>query len=135
MPTLRNSIPALKGGCRLLGSKSIHTSSSFRAAPSPRVTRAARKQRPAQGALNSVQVQGQISSDPEEALPPRNLLDYASKSGALDVPPDKALDILRSYQELARRGGVGWEESVCTSKPSPLIDANQGHHLIYTCRP
>ncbi|RFU33541.1 hypothetical protein B7463_g2821, partial [Scytalidium lignicola] len=58
-----------------------------------------------------------------EALPPLTLLNSASKSGALDIEPEVALQALRQYQNLSQTGSTGWETQLCTEfglQPSSL---------------
>jgi hypothetical protein len=51
--------------------------------------------------------------DPEEALPSLVILQAASKSGAMGISPEKALDLLRRYQVLQRRPSKDWEAELC----------------------
>jgi hypothetical protein len=57
---------------------------------------------------------------PEDALPPRVILESARKSGAMDVSPDEALSMLRRYQELERQEHKDWEEELCKGQPHPV---------------
>lgn len=50
----------------------------------------------------------------EETLPPLNLLKVAYESGALSIEPERALQFLRQYYNLASRPSVGWERKLCT---------------------
>lgn len=51
-----------------------------------------------------------------EALPPLALLESASKSGALDVEPNVAIQALRQYQLLSQAGTAGWEKQLCAGQ-------------------
>jgi hypothetical protein len=51
--------------------------------------------------------------EPEEALPPRVILEAGAKSGALKMNPDEALELLRRYQERRKRASKGWEAKLC----------------------
>lgn len=51
--------------------------------------------------------------DPEEALPPRVILEAGTKSGALKMRPDEALELLRRYQARQKRASKGWEAKLC----------------------
>lgn len=62
--------------------------------------------------------------DPEEALPPLVILQSANKSGAMEISPQKALDILRRYQELEQHPNKGWEEQLCRGQQLPLSIIN-----------
>jgi hypothetical protein len=57
--------------------------------------------------------------DPEDALPPLVILQSASKSGAMEISPENALDVLRRYQELEMRPSRGWEEQLCRGQQLP----------------
>jgi hypothetical protein len=57
---------------------------------------------------------------PEDALPPRVILESARKSGAMSVSPDEALSMLQRYQELERQEHKGWEEELCKGQPHPV---------------
>jgi hypothetical protein len=102
----------IESSCRLLGSRSFHTASRLGAKQSSRAAPiVTRKSRQVQGAQHM-----KAAKDIEESLPPVSLLQSASKSGALDVHPEKALEILRDYQELAKKSSPGWEAKLCTGK-------------------
>jgi hypothetical protein len=51
--------------------------------------------------------------EPDEALPPRVILEAGAKSGALKMNPDEALELLRRYQERQKRASKGWEAKLC----------------------
>jgi hypothetical protein len=95
----------------------VQTSRSFRATPlsaarpptrSPRVSR--REATPA----------SRLKNVPEDALPPLVILQSASKSGAMDISPEKAIEVLQRYQELEKSTHPGWEAELCTGKQSSL---------------
>lgn len=67
--------------------------------------------------------------DPEEALPPLVILQSASRSGAMEISPEKALDILRRYQALEIRATRGWEEQLCRGQQLPLSIINRTNKL------
>ncbi|KUJ19077.1 HCP-like protein [Mollisia scopiformis] len=49
----------------------------------------------------------------EDSLPPVVLLNSARKSGLLQIEPEKALDFLRQYQQLAVNPVGSWEQTLC----------------------
>ena len=55
----------------------------------------------------------------EEALPPLVILEAARKSGVINISPEKALDLLRRYQELEKQRDKVWEEQLCTGQQYP----------------
>ncbi|KAL3419244.1 hypothetical protein PVAG01_09466 [Phlyctema vagabunda] len=50
----------------------------------------------------------------EECLPPNNLLHSARKSGALNVEPVQAVEILQEYQRQVSNPSPGWEKRICS---------------------
>jgi hypothetical protein len=61
-----------------------------------------------------------VGYSPEDALPPRAILESARKSGAMNVSPEEALSLLRRYQELERQERNGWEEELCEGQSYPV---------------
>jgi hypothetical protein len=96
---------------RALGAKSLHTTSRLGAR---------HELRRAPKVSKMVQPPGIIQikkkHDPEDSLPPIVLLEAASRSGVLDISPEKAIEILRRYQELARGSTAVWERKLCKGK-------------------
>jgi hypothetical protein len=119
MSGLRRTKPLIEKCCNALSSRSFHTASSFAAKPkqSPRIKQKIAR---AQGAVVAGTARVRKTIDPEDALPPITLLNSASKSGALDISPAKALEVLREYQELAQKPSSGWssgwERKLCDGK-------------------
>jgi hypothetical protein len=111
MTTLRRSIPLLERHYNLLGSRSLHVSSHLEAArsrPSPRIAKATV---PPSGAIRVPK-----PSNSEDYLPPIALVSSASKSGAMDLEPDKAMEFLEAYVYNLKTSRKGWEQELCTSE-------------------
>lgn len=58
--------------------------------------------------------------DPKDALPPVVILQAANKSGAMDISPEKAIDLLLRYLELQKQAYTGWEKRLCSGQQLPL---------------
>lgn len=48
------------------------------------------------------------------------ILQSASMSGAMDISPKKAIEVLQRYQELEKGSHPGWEARLCTGKQFSL---------------
>lgn len=59
--------------------------------------------------------------DQDAALPPLVILEAASKSGAMKISPEQALNLLRRYQELEKQRGKRWEEQLCIGQRYPSV--------------
>lgn len=57
-----------------------------------------------------------VKYDPKDALPPVVILEAAKKSGAMDVSPEKAIELLLQFQELQKQSSKGWEQQLCEGK-------------------
>jgi hypothetical protein len=114
MTPLKRSLSILGRSCRTLCSnKSFHTASPIRAKNSPKrspaVARKLGKSTP--GVLRTKK-----SYHAEECLPPVALLQSARKSGALEIEVEKAVEVLREYQEVEATSSKGWEQKLCNGK-------------------
>lgn len=116
MSTLRRMKPLVESSCKSLGLRSLHTVPSLAAKPrrSPKITQKLARVPGGTPVPGTVRVRKAI--DPEESLPPIALLRSGSKSGLLDISPEKALAVLRQYQELAQKSSPGWEGKLCDGK-------------------
>ena len=111
---IRRSRQFLESCCTLMQSRTFRTSllSAARPAGSPRVMQ---KGRTASGPTpRTNQVKKPVEAG--DALPPLSLLQMAYKSGALDVTPESALEVLRDYQERERTRSLGWERKLCNGE-------------------
>ena len=57
--------------------------------------------------------------DPEESLPPMNLLRMSSSSGAMSIAPETAQELLRQYQKMELASLPNWEQKLCAGKSGP----------------
>lgn len=96
---------------RVQTSRSFHATPLSAARPPKRSPRVYRKE---------ATPTSQLRNAPEDALPPLVILQSASKSGALDISPEMAINVLRRYQELEKSRHPDWEAGLCTGKQSSL---------------
>lgn len=115
MSIFRKSIPLIAKNCRLSYPKCFHTANLLLASrpvgKSPSVARLVSKN---SNSISKTKIR--ISYTDEDSLPPLYILRTAYKSGALDIEPEKALDLLREYQNRSGRSAVGWEQQLSHGK-------------------
>ena len=113
MSSLKRTLPIICRSCRPLCSRSFHAVSLLAAKNSPkRAPTISRKL----GNTTPVVHRAKKTYNPEECLPPIVFLQSARKSGALEIEVEKALDVLREYQELEGSSSKGWEQRLCNGK-------------------
>jgi hypothetical protein len=93
----------LKGASKTPAMRSLSTTTSLTA-----------RLRPAPKKISRAPPKGTFS---EAALPPLAFLKAARKDEALEIEPDRALNILRRYVELSNENPGGkWEQDFCAGK-------------------
>ena len=120
----RRTQPILERSCKLCPPRPFYTVSRLaaKARQSPKLAQKAKAAQGPRPGSAGTHVAGKTiyvpkAINPEDALPPITLLNSGHKSGAFDISPQKALDLLRRYQELARKPTTGWEQKLCDGKP------------------
>lgn len=115
MSNLRRPIRVLLNELKLSSPRSFHVGPKLSAKQNlRRAPSVIAKTRQSQSTLGVTRVKKTFNS--EVSLPPILLLQSASKSGVLSISPEKAIDVLRRYQELEGKSGKDWEQKLCAGK-------------------